>query len=79
VLPLSEAGDGAARQFKVAGLREGWVWAQRAWSQVTADTGVGNPARATPEKGQRYFEAVTQKIATFLVELATADPDDLYA
>jgi creatinine amidohydrolase len=79
VLPLSEAGDGAARQFKVAGLREGWVWAQRAWSQVTADTGVGNPARATPEKGQRYFEAITQKIATFLVELTTADPDDLYA
>lgn len=79
VLPLSEAGDGAARQFKVAALREGWAWAQRAWTQVTADTGVGNPALASAEKGRRYFEAVTQKIATFLVELAAADLHDLYA
>lgn len=78
VRPLDLAGEGAARRFKVKGLREGWAWAPRAWTQVTKDTGVGNPARATAEKGARFFEAVTRQIGGFLVELAAADPDDLY-
>ena len=78
VRPLAEAGDGAARQFRIAALRQGWAWAQREWSQVTADTGVGNPAEATAEKGQAFLEAATTNIAQFLVELATTDPQDLY-
>ena len=78
VLPLSEAGAGKARAFRVRALREGWAWAPRQWTKVTADTGTGNPAAATAEKGARFFEAVTQQIAGFLVELAAADPDDLY-
>ncbi len=79
VLPLSQAGPGQARSFKLAAFREGWAWAPRSWTQVTKDTGVGNPAQANPEKGRRYFEAVTRKIAAFLVELARTGLDDLYA
>ena len=78
VRPLSEAGPGRARRFKVAGLREGWAWAPRQWRQVTNDTGVGNPAAATAEKGRTYVEAVSEKIAGFLVELARADRADMY-
>jgi creatinine amidohydrolase len=78
VSPLSEAGSGQARGFKLKAFQEGWAWAPRRWTQVTKDTGVGNPARATPQKGARYLEAVTRKIAEFLVELARADVDDLY-
>ena len=78
VLPLSEAGPGAARKFKIAGFREGWAWAPRQWRQVTDDTGSGNPAAATAEKGKRYVEAVTGKIADFLVELARADTTKMY-
>ncbi|HXF96504.1 MAG TPA: creatininase family protein [Gemmatimonadales bacterium] len=78
VLPLAEAGPGTARRFRVRGLREGWAWAPRRWREVTTDTGVGNPAAATAEKGRRYVEAVTQKLGDFLVELAEADPRDLY-
>lgn len=78
VQPLSEAGPGAARRFRIAALREGWAWAPRRWSRVTDDTGVGNPAAATTEKGRRYAAAVSEKIAEFLVELARADVQDLY-
>ncbi len=78
VRPLQEAGSGQAKQFRLAGMREKWAWAPRQWTQVTADTGVGNPAEATAEKGARYFQAVTEKIADFLVELAAADPNDMY-
>jgi creatinine amidohydrolase len=78
VRPLSEAGSGAARQSKIAGLRERWAWAPRPWRQVTDDTGVGNPAAATADKGARYLDAVAGRLAGFLEELAAADPDALY-
>src|SRR5256886_3379801 len=78
VRPLSEAGPGRARRFKLAGLREGWAWAPRRWRQVTDDTGVVNPAAATAEKGRKYVEAVSEKIAAFLAELARADTAELY-
>jgi creatinine amidohydrolase len=79
VLPLSDAGAGRARRFRVAGLRDGWAWAPRQWTKVTDDTGTGNPAAATPEKGARYFDAVTERLAGFYTELAAADVNDLYA
>ena len=78
VRPLSSAGPGRARRFTIAGLREGWAWAPRRWRQVTDDTGVGNPAAATPEKGRKYVEAVTGKIGDFLVDLAQADTTKMY-
>jgi creatinine amidohydrolase len=78
VLPLSEAGTGKAKAFKIAAFREGWAWAPRQWTQVTSDTGVGNPAASTADKGQRYVEAVTARIADFFVDLAKADTTKLY-
>src|SRR2546429_1833183 len=78
VRPLSDAGAGRARHFTIKALREGWAWAPRQWRQVTDDTGVGNPAAATPEKGRKYVDAVSEKIAAFLVELARADTHDMY-
>jgi creatinine amidohydrolase len=78
VRALSDAGPGRARRFKIAALREGWAWAPRQWHEVTDDTGVGNPAAATADKGRKYVEAVTEKIGSFLVELAQADPGKLY-
>lgn len=76
--PLSDAGPGRARRFKIAGLRDGLAWAPRHWRQVTDDTGVGNPAAATAEKGRKYVDAVSEKIGNFLVDLARADPAQLY-
>jgi creatinine amidohydrolase len=78
VRPLSEAGDGRERRWCIGGLREGWAWAPRRWSEISADTGTGNPALATAEKGARYAEIVSAKVADFLVELAAADMSSLY-
>ena len=78
VRPLAEAGPGTERKSRLAGIREGWAWAPRQWTAVSADTGIGNPAAASAENGERYFRAVTQKIGEFLVELASVDPGDAY-
>lgn len=77
-LPLSSAGDGKARKFSINAFGEGWVWAERRWSEVTADTGVGNPAQASEEKGKRFFKYITEKIGAFLYELAIALPEEIY-
>jgi creatinine amidohydrolase len=78
VRPLSDAGDGAAKKFKFTAIREGWAWAERKWMQVTADTGVGDPGKATKEKGERYFKAVTEKVAVFFEEVAKAKTGEFY-
>jgi len=78
VRSLDEAGPGSAKEYRIKALREEWAWAERQWSQVTEDTGVGDPRQATAEKGKAYFEAVTKKVSQLFIELAKADVDDLY-
>jgi creatinine amidohydrolase len=78
VRPLSDAGPGRARPSRLQGVREGWAWAPRRWTQVTSDTGIGNPAKATAAKGAAYVDAAVERIAGFFVELASLDLDDLY-
>jgi creatinine amidohydrolase len=79
VRPLSEAGPGTARPSKLRGVREGWAWAPRRWTQVTADTGIGNPAKATAAKGEAYVNAAVERISEFLVELSQLDANSPYA
>ncbi|GMQ30977.1 creatininase family protein [Algoriphagus confluentis] len=78
VLPLNEAGDGAEKKSVIRGVREKWAWSERKWSQVTADTGIGNPKKATPEKGKRYFDDVTDKVADLILDICSARPGELY-
>ncbi|WP_240793922.1 creatininase family protein [Antarcticibacterium arcticum] len=78
VLPLSEAGEGKSRSFKIKGLKEGWVTAQREWTRVSRDTGVGDPKMATAENGKAFFDKTTDIISGFLEELHIANVNDLY-
>jgi creatinine amidohydrolase len=79
VRPLEQAGPGEARAFRVTGLREGWAWAPRQWTKITANTGVGDPKAATADRDASFLDAVTSRIASFLIDLAAADPADLYS
>lgn len=78
VRPLTEAGDGKAKKFQFNAIQEGWAWAERKWTQVTADTGVGDPRQATAEKGERFFKAVTTKVAHFFIQVATTSKENFY-
>ncbi len=78
VLPLQEAGNGKAKKNKIKEFSEGWAWAERKWSQVTEDTGIGDPSFSTKEKGEIFFASVTQKLADLMVALAKADQHNLY-
>jgi len=78
VLPLNEAGDGKANTIALEGLRNKTAWAPRRWDKVSADTGIGNPKKASAEKGKKYIEVLTSKIADYFVELAACDSSNLY-
>lgn len=78
VLPLDQAGPGVERRSKITAIREDWAWSERKWSQVTDDTGIGDPRQATAEKGAAYYKALTEKLANLFIEIASADLDDLY-
>ena len=78
VLPKEEWGDGKEKKYRITAFTEGWVWAERQWSQISEDTGVGDPKKATKEKGERYFKDVTQKMGSLLYDLCEANLADLY-
>lgn len=78
LVDLSLAGRGELKPFKLKAMREGWVWAPRDWRRATVDTGVGDPRAATAAKGERFLQAVTEKIGEFLAELADAKVESLY-
>ncbi len=79
VLPKEQWGRGAEKKNKIAAYKEGWVWAERKWSQISEDIGVENPALATREKGKAFFNAVAEKAGKLFYDIAKADIDDLYA
>ena len=78
VLSLHQAGTGEEKRFRIEGLRNGLAWAPRQWTKISKDTGVGNPKAAAVEKGKQFSDAVSEKIAAFLLELAKADINNLY-
>jgi creatinine amidohydrolase len=70
------AGDGRARRFRFEALERGWVHTSRDFARLNDHCAVGDPSRATPEKGRTYLDLVCQRISTFLVELAQATIDE---
>ncbi|NWF88116.1 MAG: creatininase family protein [Ignavibacteriaceae bacterium] len=78
VLPLNEVGTGFEKKIKLEGLKNKLAWTQRDWQKITSDTGVGNPKLSSAEKGEKFLVELKKRIGEFLVELASADLDDLY-
>jgi creatinine amidohydrolase len=79
VLPLECAGSGAERLLKAKGFREKWAWTPRRWIFATQDTGVGDPAGATAEQGEKYIQACIEKVGDFIMEFSKAEKEeDLY-
>jgi creatinine amidohydrolase len=78
VLPLNEAGKGEGKKFKISAFNENWAWAERKWTQVTSDTGIGNPFKSTPDKGEKCFNEVVNKVGKLMTELCAADIKNMY-
>ena len=69
------ADDGAAKPSRFTAINRGWVSITRPWHLVSANTGLGDPRAATAEKGRRLMDALTERLASFLTELAASPLD----
>ena len=78
LVDAANMGPGATRVPRLQAMREGWAWIARPWHLLTEDSGVGNPAKSTAEKGERFLEAVAAKLSGFLVELSAAPVDETF-
>ena len=78
VKSLDEAGDGKAKKFSVEALNESWAWAERRWTSISDDTGVGDPRKASLEKGKQYFGEVTAKLSGLFEDLCNTSMGKLF-
>jgi creatinine amidohydrolase len=72
------ADNGAARPSRFDAINKGWVSITRPWHLVSANTGLGDPAKATAEKGQRLMDALVERLGDFLVQLGAAPMDEMF-
>jgi len=78
LVELGRADDGAVHPCRLEAVRRGWVQITRPWHLATTHSGVGDPRRATAEKGARLVAELTERIAGYLVELAAAEMDERF-
>lgn len=73
LVKMEYAGDGSAKPFTVDGLNTKVGWTPRDWSKISGDTGVGDPSKSTPEKGERYVGEVVRRISEMVVGICTKE------
>lgn len=78
LVELERAGSGDAPPFRFEALRRGWVRTSRDFARLNDHCAVGDPSRATAEKGRRYLDLVCDRITAFLIELATTPIDSCF-
>jgi creatinine amidohydrolase len=77
VASVESAGDGSTTPSRLPAFSSTpGVWAPRDWASLTKDTGVGDPRRATAEKGARILEMLVDAVAKVLLELSLARNGD---
>jgi creatinine amidohydrolase len=69
------ADNGATRATRFEAINRGWVSITRPWHLATTNTGMGNPAAASADKGRRLLDVLVERLGQFLVDLAAAPMD----
>jgi creatinine amidohydrolase len=75
-LPLADAG--AERPTRFEAINRGWITITRPWHLATTNTGLGNPAHATADKGRRLMDVIVERLSQFLVALAHSEVDERF-
>lgn len=78
LVELDQAKPALARPFRFEALNKGWVQTSRRFKNLNDHCAVGDPTRASAEKGRKYLELVCQRISGFLIELAQTPIDELF-
>jgi creatinine amidohydrolase len=75
---LENAGDGKTKPFRFDALNKGWIKTSRNFAKLNDHCAAGDPSKANAEKGQKYIDLATQRISSFLTELAQSTIDESF-
>lgn len=78
LLTPERADPGTAQPTRFEAINRGWISITRPWHLATTNTGLGNPAAATADKGKRLMEILVERLASFLVQLAKEPLDERF-
>ena len=73
LVDMTKAGNGEAKPFAAQSLNEKAGWLPRDWSKISTDTGVGNPFKASADKGKCYAADVVSKLSLLFSEIAKGE------
>jgi creatinine amidohydrolase len=66
---LAQADPGRQIESKLEAVNRGWIGITRPWHLATSNTGLGDPSRASAEKGRSLMDVLVERLGSFLVEL----------
>jgi creatinine amidohydrolase len=78
LIRLELADDGAARPSRLDAINRGWVSITRPWHLLTKNTGLGNPAAASADKGRKLMDVLVERLGSFLIQLASTPLDETF-
>jgi len=70
LVSLKDAGGGKVRKSSMEAFNKGWAFYTRPWHLLTYDSGYGNPAKSSPEKGKKYVDIIVKRLSKFFLELS---------
>ena len=70
---MDRAAKARDSELKLNSLKAPYIAFMRPWNYVSDNTGLGDPTKATAEKGRKLVEIFLDRISTFLKELSDAE------
>jgi creatinine amidohydrolase len=78
LVKMEQADPGALASTRFHAVNQGWVEITRPWHLLTTNSGAGDPRPATAAQGEVITEAVVERVAGFLQELAASPIDETF-
>ncbi|RJP22946.1 MAG: creatininase family protein [Candidatus Omnitrophota bacterium] len=75
---VSLADDGVIKSSRFKAINKGWVQVTRPFDLISTHCGIGNPAKATAEKGRILVDVIAERIGNYIKELSDADMDHAF-
>ena len=69
LVKLNEAGNGEVKNFAIPSLNKKIAWTPRHWDKASTSSGIGDPRKASVEKGRDYAHAVIEKLADLFIDI----------
>ena len=69
MLKLNEACIGEVKNFAIPSLNKKIAWTPRHGDKASTDSGIGDPRKASVEKGRDYAHAVIEKLADLFIDI----------